>query len=294
MQAASFGVKTQAPVAGVHVSTVQERLSLQGAGGVPETHLPGVPRLRSQVSTPLQALPSLQLALEVHDAPQPADVQACPFVQEALLYWTMQVSVASLHTSDVQAMTSVGGQLTGVPATQPVPAGAEGLHTSLPLQYRPSLQAALLAVYVHPVVGLQPFVVHERPSSQASGVPATQPSVGLQVSMPSQTFELPQAEFCGVKTHWSLVSSQLFVVHAMLSLHVGGVPATQPEGADEASGSHRSIPLQNCESEQEESCRTLRQASSASSQNSTVQLAVSAGQFTGVPAWHPRVGLHVS
>jgi hypothetical protein len=147
LQAESFGVKTQAPVAGLHVSEVQDRLSLQGAGGVPETHLPGLPWLRSHVSTPLQAFPSLQFALAVQEAPQPAAVQAWPLGHEALLYCTTHESVLSLHTSDVQAITSVGGQTIAVPATHPVAfVAAAGLHTSVPLQYWPSLQAALLGV----------------------------------------------------------------------------------------------------------------------------------------------------
>lgn len=78
-----------------------------------------------------------------------------------------------------------------VATTDGVQVLAPGMHTPPPqrsplVHELPSLQGAVLFACAHPLVGAQPSSVHGLPSSQASGVPATQPLAGLQVSAPLQ------------------------------------------------------------------------------------------------------------
>jgi len=69
--------------------------------------------------------------------------------------------VLSLQTSVVQAIPSL--QFGAVPDWQP----RVGLHVSIPLQYRPSSQVALFAVWSQEsVLSLQASVVHATPSAQ--------------------------------------------------------------------------------------------------------------------------------
>jgi hypothetical protein len=72
----------------------------------------------------------------------------------------------------------------------------DGLQESV-VQRLPSSQAALLAVWVQAsVISSQASTVQDTPSSQLGAVPAWQPSVGLQVSVPLQA--LPSSHTTGV------------------------------------------------------------------------------------------------
>lgn len=104
---------------------------------VPETHTPP-----PQTSPVVQALPSEQAA--------------------ALLVWTHPV--AGLHPSSVQTFESLHAK--AAPPTHVPPAQA-----SFVVQAFPSLQGDVLFVWVHPVTGLHPSVVHTLPSSQFGPTP---------------------------------------------------------------------------------------------------------------------------
>jgi hypothetical protein len=109
------------------------------------------------------------------------------------------------------------------------------------LQYRPSLQAAWFAVRVQlPLGSLQASVVHEIPSAQSTGVPATQPVTALQVSAPLQTRPSLQTAWLAVWVQLSVASLQASVVHETPSLQSTGAPATQPVATLQVS-----MPLQN-------------------------------------------------
>ena len=87
----AFGVAEQTPFAGLHVPVLQAFVRLLQSTGVPLLH---VSEVRSQVSTPLQALPSSQFALVVH----PQAPVLCT-----------QPPATSLQLSTVQAMPSSHG-----------------------------------------------------------------------------------------------------------------------------------------------------------------------------------------
>ena len=70
-------------------------------------------------------------------------------------------------------------------------------------------------------------VVQEIPSSTVGDVPASQPFTAEQVSAPLQYNVSSQTAFTVVWVITSFVSSQVSVVHAILSSTVGGVPASQ-------------------------------------------------------------------
>ena len=116
--------------------------------------------------------------------------------------------------------------------------------------------------YEHvPVPGLQmPAVWHWPGAAQTTGVPATQPEAGLQVSTPLQA--LPSLQTSGVPATQPEAGLQVSTpLQALPSLQTGGVPATQPEA-----GLQVSTPLQALPSLQE----------------------------SGVPATQPEAGLQVS
>ena len=245
------------PVEGLHASVVHE-LPSSVATGVPATHVP----LALQVSVPLQAFPSEQLvpalagvcvtapvevlhasvvqglpssvATGVPAAQAPlalqvsAPLQAFPSEQlvPVLTGVCVTAPVEVLHASVVHGLLS--SVATGVPATQ---APAE-LQVSVPLHAFPSEQVVpvLTGVCVTaPVEVLQASVVHGLLSSVATGVPATQVPLALQVSVPLQAF--PSEQLVPVLTG-TCVTAPVEVLHAsvvqgLLSSVATGVPAAQ-------------------------------------------------------------------
>src|SRR5215831_3398938 len=75
---------------------------------------------------------------------------------------------------------------------------------------------------------------------QGIGTPATQPTIGLHVSLPLQPSPSSHAALLGVCVHDSMASSHASTVQPTPSLQFGGRPALHP-----ATGSHCSAPLQN-------------------------------------------------
>jgi hypothetical protein len=178
------------PVAGLQESSVQGFESLQFSEPVP----PQVPP--EQVSEVVQALPSLQLAVlfacvqpvaglqessvqgfeslqfgaapPTHAPPEQVSevVQALPSLQEAVLFVWVQ-PVAGLQESLVQGFES--SQFGAAPPTQVPPE-----HVSEVVQALPSLQEAVLFVWVQPVAGLQESLVQGFESSQLGAAPPTQ------------------------------------------------------------------------------------------------------------------------
>jgi len=184
------------PVAGLQPSVVQGLPSLQ-TSGVPALHVP----LR-QVSSPLHTVPS------AHDEPFATGVFTQP--------------VAGAQLSAVQTLLSL--QLSAVPAVQ-VPVW----QVSAPLQALPSGHAVPLAtaVWVQPVVALQPSVVQALLSLQLSAVPAVHTPL-RQVSSPLQTVLSAQDEpFDTAVLTQPVAGLQLSAVQALLSLQLRAVPAVQ-------------------------------------------------------------------
>jgi len=133
--------------------------------------------------------------------------------------------VALVETQVWQAPHGVGGPEPGVqrPFWQ----------VSMPLQALLSVQPATWVplasgVEVQPVTVSQLSVVQGLPSLQLSGGPETHCPMALQVSMPLQTLpsehEVPNGS--GLLKQAPL--AQPSVVQGLLSLQLGGVPATQP------------------------------------------------------------------
>jgi hypothetical protein len=240
------GAFTQPDVA-LQLSVVQSLLSLQ-LGGAPAVHDP-----LWQVSTPLQALPSLHeepfasavftqpvAALHVSEVQTLLSLQLGAVPAEQVPLWQVSAPlqalpsehdvplasavftqpVAVLQESAVQALLSL--QLGGVPAVQ-----APFWHVSAPLQAFPSAHGVpfVTGVLVHPLDGLQASVVQTFASLQSSGVPAVQVPA-TQVSAPLQA--LPSEHdvpfVTGVAVH-PVAALQPSVVHGLPSLHVSGVPA---------------------------------------------------------------------
>jgi hypothetical protein len=178
------------------LSDVHTLASLQ-VSGVPAAQTPVW-----HVSLPLQTLPS------PHGVPLTTGVLVHPKTGSQL--------------SAVQRLPSV--QLRAVPAMQ-VPLW----HVSSPLQTLPSVQDEPLrsGAFRHPLTALQLSAVQTLASLQSSGVPAVQTAL-WQVSAPLQTVlsahEVPSAR----TVFWHpAMGSQLSVVQALPSLHVGGGPAVQ-------------------------------------------------------------------
>jgi hypothetical protein len=143
--------KTQ-PLAGLQEFVVQTLLSSHARAG------PGV-----QPPEPLQVSPLVQALLSVHVPP-------------AGVGGNWQPAIGS-QVSWVQTLLSV--HVSGVPdAQEPL------LHVSAPLQTFASAHEVPFgtAGKVQPVVGLQLFVVHGRPSSQVRGPPGVQAPMPLHVS----------------------------------------------------------------------------------------------------------------
>jgi hypothetical protein len=115
----AFGVAVHAPLAGLHVPVLQALVSALQSTGVPVLQV-SVARLH--VSTPLQALPSLQSASLVH--PQ-------------ALVSTVQPPAASLQLSTVHAIPSL--HVTAAPPQTPA------VHTSALVQALPSLHVVPFA-----------------------------------------------------------------------------------------------------------------------------------------------------
>ena len=224
----------------------------------PSLQSTGVPATQSltalQTSTPLQYVPSSQLAL---------------------FGVLSQLSVASLQLSTVQLTPSL--QSTGVPAWQSLTAS----QVSAPLQYAPSSQFALFGVLSQlSVPSLQLSTVQPTPSSQTTGVPAWQSSVASQVSAPLQNAPSSHSVLFGVLTQLSVDSLQVSSVQLTPSLQSTGVPATQSLTALQTSS-----PLQYAPSSHSALFGALSQLSVPSLQLSTVQSTPSA-QLTGDAATH--------
>jgi hypothetical protein len=147
--------------------------------------------------------------------------------------------VDSLQESAVQAMLSL--QLIGVPATHPIIA----LHVSTPSQNRLFEQAVSFSTCLHAsICKSQKSSVHPTPSLQLSGVPFTQLSIALHVSMPSQATPLLQSESVGACEHESVASLQASIVHETPSSHGDPELGVQPVPIAPVTGLHISVPLQ--------------------------------------------------
>jgi hypothetical protein len=177
------------PVAGLQASVVQGLLSLQFAA-VPPTQAPP-----EQVSPVVQALPSLQLAV--------------------LLVWVQPV--AGLQASLVQGFES--SQFGAAPPTQAPPE-----QVSPVVQALPSLQLAVLLVWVQPVAGLQASLVQGFESSQLGAAPPTQ-APPEQVSPVVQALPSLHDAVLFVCTH-PVAGLQESSVHPFESLQFAAAPAT--------------------------------------------------------------------
>src|SRR3972149_3003843 len=124
------------------------------------------------------------------------------------------MSLASSHASTVQGTPS--SQFGAVPGWQTV----TGSQISVPLQYRPSSQAALFGVWVQmSLASSHASTVHATPSSQFGAVPGWQPFTGSQVSVPLQYRLWSQAAWFGVWVQTSLASAHASTVQ--------GTPSSQ-------------------------------------------------------------------
>jgi hypothetical protein len=177
------------PVAGLQESSVQPFASSQFSAG-PPTHAPPL-----QASAVVQAFPSLHAAV--------------------LFVWTQPV--AGLQESSVQPLLSL--QSRAGPPTHTPP-----LHASAIVHAFPSLHAAVLFVWTHPVAGLQESSVQPLLSLQSSaGPPAQAPP--LQVS--TVVHALPSS-------HGATLSVCRQPVPGMHESSVQGLPSSQLNGDDPA------------------------------------------------------------
>jgi hypothetical protein len=122
------------------------------------------------------------------------------------------------------------------------------------------------------------------PSSQVGGLPASQPLVGLQTSMPLQSNPSLQIASSVVRTQSSMASSQVSTVQPTPSLQSGGAPGWQPP-----TESQNSTPLQNAPSSQAASLGACWQLSVEALHVSVVQR-IKSSQAGGGPGWQPLVG----
>jgi hypothetical protein len=214
------------PVAGLQLSSVHSLRSLQLAAG-PGWQAP----LASQVSPTVQALPS------VHAVP-------------GVTFTWSQRSAASLHVSVVQGFASLqlwsgpavhvpfwqlSATVQNWPSSQLVPlvrfgcVQAPAVQTSLVQVFPSSVQVPPRGVWTQPVAALHVSVVHSLPSSQLAATPGWQTPDTSQASptvhaLPS-VHELPGV--AGVWSHWSVVSLQVSIVHALVSLQSRAEPPRQ-------------------------------------------------------------------
>jgi hypothetical protein len=197
------------PVAGLHASMVH-RLPSPQLGAVPATQRPA-----TQVSTPLQAFPSVQVLFVVHGWHPETTVCTQPLV--------------GLQVSAVQMLPSP--QSGGVPGTQVVP-----WQVSVPLHGLPSPQVPVphgvqpaMGVWRQPLVGLQVSAVQALASLQLGGVPGTH-VVPWHTSTPLHGLLSPQVPVphgvqpgIGVAVQ-PLAGLQPSVVQALPSLQVSALP----------------------------------------------------------------------
>jgi hypothetical protein len=179
----------------LQLSAVQGFESSQ-LGGVPAEQTPAP----SQVSRPLQALPSL------HEVPVATNSCAQPD--------------CGSHASIVQGLAS--SQDTGAPATH-----CPAAQASPDVQESPSLHAvpSTTAAWTQPTSGLQLSAVQGFESSQLGGVPAEQTPAPSQVSRPLQA--LPSLhEIPAATAAWTQPTSglQLSIVQGLESLQSGAAP----------------------------------------------------------------------
>src|SRR5262245_50518388 len=162
----------------------------------------------SQISAPLQKLPSLQSTAGPAQRPFPhtsGPVHGFPSSHGSVRFVWRHPTVAS-QKSPVQSLPSSheGGvpgthcPLAGLQVSTPshaswllqsigVPAQTPTAHVSLLVQRFPSLHGAVLSAWKQPRLGLQRSSVHGLLSSQVGAGPPTQnPVVGSQVSAPLQ------------------------------------------------------------------------------------------------------------
>jgi hypothetical protein len=200
------------PVAGTHESLVHALPSLQ-LGAVPAVHAP-----LWQVSTPLQALPS---------------VQVVPFATTT--FWQPE---AGTQESVVHGFESL--QLGGVPAAQ-----APAWQVSAPLQVSPSLHGLPLAtaVWRQPPAPSQVSVVQGLLSLQSRPPPGAH-TPAWQSSSPLQALPSGHGVPFGTAVFWQPVAgTQVSVVHTLASLQLGGVPAAQAPAWQVSAPLHRSPSL---------------------------------------------------
>jgi hypothetical protein len=152
-------VKTQAPVAGLHESSVQTLLSLHTVGA-PDTQTP-----------PEQVSPVVQALLSEHGAVLSVKTQPVAGLHESVVQTLLslqtigvltQAPVEGLHESAVQALLSL--QFLGAPVQIPPE------HTSPEVQALPSLQGAVLLVCTQPLAGSHESFVQALLSSQLIGM----------------------------------------------------------------------------------------------------------------------------
>src|SRR5258706_36087 len=128
------------PFAGSQLSAVQARPSTQSSAG-PGTHTPA-----EQVSFAVHALPS----------------------SHAIVLFVNTQPVAALHESVVQTLLSLQASVPAPGWQLPPPQVSPAVHAS------PSLQAAVLLVWVQPSASVHESVVQMLPSSQLGPEPPTQ------------------------------------------------------------------------------------------------------------------------
>jgi len=137
------------------------------------------------------------------------------------LSWAVETQAFAIgsHVSVVHATPSEG-HVTGVPATHPF-----AVHFSVPLQNLPSEHAPSKGKWVHvPVGSLQLSIVQPTLSTQFTGVPATHPTNGLHVSLPSQAAPSSQNASFVACVHAPVAVLHESLVHVMPSSQLTGVP----------------------------------------------------------------------
>jgi hypothetical protein len=213
-----------------------------------------------------------------------ASLQAVPFG----LAGFEQIPVDGLHVPGLWQESGTP-QTTGfAPVQMPLWQVSVWVHALASLQTEPFVFAGFEQ---RPVDGLQvPTSWHWSDAVQVTAVPGTQVPVALHASAPLQRFEsaqlVPAATGVWVTPPAGVQAS---VVHGLLSLRFGGVPATQV-----AEALHVSTPLQALLSEQLVPAATgVCVTPPAGVQASVVQGLLSL-RFGGVPATQVPVALQVS
>src|SRR4051812_27872530 len=193
-----------------------------------------------------------------------------PSAKKFLLVWVARPAVSCAVLTVVKQVAThcrncslqTLGAWHGLPVVmQPTP----GWQVSCPVQNRPSSHLVLSGRIVQPWNSLHWSMVQSMPSLH--GLPLLlQPSLGSQVSTPSQNWKSLHAKSSGACAQSFKLSSQLSNVHATPSSAHPGVPNRHPW-----TGSQISRPSHNEPSSQRASLGLLTQAWVASSHRSSVQ-----------------------